>query len=193
MGSGTCCCHNSIVNDAISKIHLMGVNCKMQQTQSVSPKRDADREFPVSGRYSGKDRRQVNHSGEITVQRQPSVHQPSPSLFYFRSQQQLLSQDGCTPVGTTWGEAGRCLPLWLSGGKSCSCFTMLAQFYQGTYMDQGSASSFVFQKFFSSHSLLFLHLPKQYAGSAGARGLRHKADILRSILRIEKIILWGRV
>jgi len=52
----------------------------------------------VSGRYSGTDKRQVNHSGEITVEKQPGVHQPSLSFFYSHSRQQLLSEDGAAVV-----------------------------------------------------------------------------------------------
>ena len=97
MGFGTRRCCNSTANDAISRVHLHGR--KLQDApQSVSPKRDAGRQFLVLGRYSGTDGRQVDHSGEITVQRQPGVHQPFLPLYYFHYQQHLLSQDGGTVV-----------------------------------------------------------------------------------------------
>lgn len=81
MGSGTCRCCNSTVNDAISRVHLHGHKLQDAPPSLSQPKRDAGRQFPVSGRYLGTEGRQVNHSGETTVQRQPGIHQPFFSLF----------------------------------------------------------------------------------------------------------------
>lgn len=105
MGSGIWHCCNSTVSDAISRVHLH--RCKFQDApRSLSPKGDAGRQFPVSGRYSGMDGRQVNHSEEITVQKHPGVYQHFLSVFLFHSQEQILNKERGTVV-----PAPQCAPL----------------------------------------------------------------------------------
>lgn len=121
------------------------------------------------------DGRQVNHSGEITVQTQPGVDQPLLLPFPAGASQPGQRNCGaCTPVGTAQGEAGRSLHSGLSGGKSCSWITMLAQFYQGTYMHQDSTSSFVFRKFFQVTHCYSSSYPKNLQGLPAQEGLGTK-------------------
>lgn len=149
MGSGTCRCCNSTVNDTVLRVHFMGVNCKMLLTVCLTQERHRQA-IPRIGQVL----RHRQEAGESfwrnnckTARCSPAF---SPSLLFpaAASQPWWRNCGSCMPVGTTWGKAGRCLHAGLSGGKSCSWFTMLAQFHQGTYMDQGFASSSVYHKFF---------------------------------------------